>query len=120
MKNLFKPEDFDGLAFRTITYKQAEIVASVAQRILSDYLEKEGLFMSGMKHDGEWFFSEEIVGKQKPGDTHTALLVDIKEIEEKKCVEHKVALCRDEASNVLVNYMCSVCGVKLRQVFKEE
>lgn len=122
MKNLFKPEDFT--AFGTSAgypFDWQRSIAGVANKILSDYLEKEGVRVYGwnLKYPSDWFRSKETPITGSPL-THTALLINIEPIVKEKC-EHKcdhliTVHLGTETSGTW--YECRKCDKKLKATFE--
>lgn len=112
--NLFKPEDFAGHSNGDIYCDHR--AASFANKILSDYLDKEGVRVYGwFDGDGACRFSElKIIGSDKGEASHTAILINIEPIVKERCSEHEVEVTGLGGS---MTYKCRVCGIKLRPVF---
>lgn len=116
--NIFKESDFFLLPCFSVKNRQLDGAESAKRcnEILNEYIEKNGVKVSGSRFDGIWEVDEMIVGQHKPSDTHTAILINIEPIK-KKCTEHIPDVNK---TTVLGGYSeCSNCGVKLKSEWKE-
>lgn len=119
--NIFKMEDFNeeyltALAQNHSNYTATKNIAERANEILNQYLEKNGVRVSGERFNSIWDLHEMIVGKPKLADTHQALLINIEEI--KKC-EHKEAVYVESHPNKTW-FECRDCGKALKPKGWEE
>lgn len=100
MITLFKPEHFVRSGAQDNWAGKA--IAGNADKILNEWLEREGKVVYGLKCDYGWLW------RDKAGianDTHQAILIDIKPIEKKKCEHKKV-----ESGAYSWQFNCKDCG----------
>lgn len=113
----FTPDMFHGLNHSL----DEEFAANIANDKLDEWL-KSAVKVYG-RHKGDWLFSESLIGQD---DTHTALLIDIKEIEKHKCEHEKIVIHVDGhitsglvSSDFLTKWHCYHCGAKLKATWSE-
>jgi len=89
VKTKFDPSDFDFLG-NGIEDSVSDAANAKLEEIKAAWraaIDKDQVYVSGSRIDGEWIISEIICNQTKPNDTHEALLINIREIKPKEC-EH--------------------------------
>lgn len=87
-----------------------EDIAEIANRILQEYVEKNGVKVLAYKDFHGWWANQ----LSSPIETHSAILIQIEPIK-KKC-EHRVDFVGNHEAEI---YKCYKCGVKLKAEWKE-
>jgi hypothetical protein len=107
--NIFKPLDFN------FTFPDSrQMAADEANRILTEWIEKNGVRVYGVIDPAEERGKDFIMGtKNDKHDTHQAILINIEEIEKKPC-EHEPTITSYLGTYDTIKPVCLYCGKKLR------
>jgi hypothetical protein len=102
MKPFFTPEDFDKPLYNDQCVMASAIASANAK------LEREAAVMYGYEQSGHWYYRS---NSDMTGQTHTAMLINIRPIE-KKCVKHEPTVFDGHIVSIPFSN-CKHCGVEL-------